>query len=245
MAALIPGWGPSLRTFRESDPRTLAGQTAQRLRNDIVRHRFVPGERLPFDKLSKLYDVGTSPLREALFQVVAQGLVVAEDHKGFVVAPIDFGEMLDVSSLRAHLETFAIRESIRRADADWEVDLLGAFHRMKRVGQRLSGNVDDRETQDEWEQRHREFHFSLCKGCGSPWLLHFFEELYDQLERYRRYYWRYSDRVDGADSDHEAIMQAAIGREEEKAVALLQEHFSRQAQLTMRLRQSLNEVSAA
>jgi len=238
-------WGPGLHPARDETPKTLAGRVAQQLRRDIIRHRFEPGERLQFEKLSKLYSVGTSPLREALFQVAAQGLVVAEDHKGFFVAPIQFDEMLDVSNLRANLETYAIRGSIREGREDWEVDLIAAFHRLKRAGLAVAEDQDDDDLRTEWEDRHRAFHYALCKGCGSPWLLHFFDELYDHMERYRRYFWKYAERAVAADSEHEAIMKAALDRDEERAASLLQAHFEKQARLTMNLRQKVEEATVA
>lgn len=232
-------WGPGLHPARDKAPKTLAGQVAQRLRLDIIQHHFEPGERLQLEKLGKRYQVGTSPLREALFQVAAQGLVVAEDHKGFFVAPIQFDEMLDVSKLRASLETYAIRGSIRDGSEDWEADLVAAFHRLKRAGLNVSAEQEDEEKRTEWENRHRDFHYALCKGAGSPWLLHFFDELYDHMERYRRYFWKYAERAVAADSEHEAIMKAALERNEERAVSLLQAHFERQAQQTMMLRKKV------
>jgi DNA-binding GntR family transcriptional regulator len=235
-------WGPGLHPTRHETPKTLAGRVAQQLRLDIIRHRFEPGERLQFEKLSKLYEVGTSPLREALFQVAAQGLVVAEDHKGFFVAPIQFDEMLDVSNLRANLEAYAIRGSIREGREEWEVDLLAAFHRLKRAGLAVSANQEDDDRRTEWEDRHREFHYALCKACGSPWLLHFFDELYDHMERYRRYFWKYAERAVAADSEHEGIMKAALDRDEERAVSLLQAHFQKQAKLTMTLRKKVERA---
>jgi len=238
-------WGPSLHPSRDETPKTLAGVVAQRLRRDIIRHHLEPGERLQFEKLSKRYEVGTSPLREALFQVAAQGLVVAEDHKGFVVAPIQFDEMLDVSNLRANLEAYAIRGAIRDGGEDWEVDLLAAFHRLKLAGIAVSADQDDEERRTEWEDRHREFHYALCKGCGSPWLLHFFDELYDHMERYRRYFWKYAERAVATDSEHEAIMKAALERNEERATSLLQAHFQKQARLTMNLRKKVERATAA
>lgn len=238
-------WGPGLHPAREQPTKTAAGRVAQQLRLDIIRHRFAPNERLQFEKLGKLYQVGTSPLREALFQVAGQGLVIAEDHKGFFVAPIQFEEMLDVSSLRAHLETHAIRGSIRQGREDWEIDLIAAFHRLKRAGLAVSADRENEEGRTEWENRHRDFHYALCKACGSPWLLHFFDELYDQLERYRRYFWKYAERAVAADSEHEAIMKAALDRDEERAASLLQAHFEKQAKLTMALREKFEEAKSA
>lgn len=238
-------WGPGLHPARDETPKTLAGRVAQQLRRDIIRHRFEPGERLQFEKLSKVYSVGTSPLREALFQVAAQGLVVAEDHKGFFVAPIQFDEMLDVSNLRANLETYAIRGAIREGREEWEVDLIAAFHRLKRAGLAVSEDQEDDDLRTEWEDRHRAFHYALCKGCGSPWLLHFFDELYDHMERYRRYFWKYAERAVAADSEHEAIMKAALDRDEERAANLLQAHFEKQARLTMNLRKRVEKATVA
>lgn len=237
-------WGPGVNPSRE-EPRTLAGRVARQLRLDIIRHKLEPGERLQFDKLGKLYKVGVSPLREALFQVAAQGLVVAEDHKGFFVAPIHLDEMMDVSNLRANLETYALSGSIRDGREDWEVDLIAAFHRLKRAGISVSVNKEDDDQRTEWEDRHRDFHYALCKGCGSPWLLHFFSELYDQMERYRRYFWKYAERAVAADSEHEAIMKAALDRDEKRATELLQAHFRRQAKLTLSLRNKVQRAVAA
>lgn len=238
-------WGPGVHTARDQMPKTLAGRVAQQLKIDIIRHRFDPGERLQFEKLSKLYNVGTSPLREALFQVAAQGLVVAEDHKGFFVAPVHFDEMLDVSNLRANLETFALRGAIREGREDWEVDLIAAFHRLKRAGISVAADQEDDTKRTEWEDRHRDFHYALCKGCELPWLLHFFDELYDHMERYRRYFWKYAERAVAADSEHEAIMQAALDRDEERATGLLQSHFQKQAKLTMTLRRKVERAAVA
>jgi GntR family transcriptional regulator, carbon starvation induced regulator len=151
----------------------------------------------------------------------------------------------DVSNLRANLETYAVRGSIRKGREEWEVDLLAAFHRLKRAGNALATDQDDEERRTEWEDRHRDFHYSLCKGCESPWLLHFFDELYDHLERYRRYFWKYAERAVAADSEHENIMKAALDRDEERAANLLQAHFHKQAKLTMNLRKKIEKSKVA
>ena len=65
------------------------------------------------------------------------------------------------------------------------------------------------------------------------------------MERYRRYFWKYAERAVAADSEHEAIMKAALDRNEERATKLLQAHFRRQAELTMNLRSKVERAAAA
>ncbi|MBV6274060.1 FCD domain-containing protein [Alcaligenaceae bacterium CGII-47] len=233
-SAAQPNWGPQIRRQGVAS-QTLAGQTVQRLRRDIITHQFQPGERLTFEKLSRYYQVGSSPLREALFQVTGEGLVLAEEHKGFVVAPINVAEMLDISSLRAQFEAQAMRLSIPRGDNDWEARVLSANHFLKKAtAQVLSASKDNyKEAAEEWEKRHRQLHTSLCSACGSPWLLHFIDILYEHLERYRRYFWDYSVRAAGADQEHEQIVQAALARDADQVVSLLQAHFQTQAELSL------------
>ncbi len=229
-----PAWGPQTKQHGDA-PKTLAGQTALRLRSDIIANRLQPGERLTFDKLSKRYEVGSSPLREALFQVVSEGLVHAEEHKGFIVAPINTDEMLDISSLRANLEAQALRLSIQHGDAEWEARVLTTNYRLKKALAQLHAEDEQvrRAAEDEWEHRHRDLHTALCSACGSPWMLHFIDILYDHLERYRRYFWNYSDRATGADDEHEQIVNAALDRDAERAHQLLQAHFQTQAELSL------------
>ncbi|WP_428572060.1 GntR family transcriptional regulator [Ramlibacter sp.] len=227
-------WGPRAGIPRGAESRTLAGRTAQRIREDIVRNRLAPGERLTNEKLAARYEVGTSPLREALFQVAGDGLVRIEDHKGFVVAPIELAEMWDVSSLRAYLEINAMRRSIALGGEAWEAAVLTADHRLAKAERRLldASAAQLADAEDEWERRHREFHFALCSACESPWLLYFFDTLYDQLERYRRHFWQYRERAGGADDQHRQIRDAALDRDAERATQLLTQHFERQAELS-------------
>jgi len=234
LAHTKPAWGPQVR-LQGDTPKTLAGQTAQRLRRDIIANRLQPGQRLTFEKLSRLYEVGSSPLREALFQVMAEGLVQSEEHKGFVVSPINIDEMLDISSLRANFEAQALRLSIKNGGAGWETRVLTTSYWLKKslVQLQESDKNQRQSAEDEWERRHRDLHQALCSASGSYWLSHFISILYDHLERYRRYFWNYSNRATGADNEHEQIVTAALERDADRAERLLQAHFQTQAELSL------------
>ena len=64
-------------------PRTVAESTYQRLRQDILWGRFAPGSPLRSDELRSRYDVGISPLREALTRLTSERLVTSIGQRGF------------------------------------------------------------------------------------------------------------------------------------------------------------------
>lgn len=234
LASEWPAWGP--QTHRgPAGQQTVAGRITARLRSDIITLRFQPEERLAFDKLSEIYRVGSSPIREALFQLIGEGLVISEAHRGFTVAPINTAEMLDISTLRAELEAQALRLSIERGDDNWEARVLSANHHLKKAAGRIQsgGDADQQANMAEWERHHRNLHAALCSACGSPWMLHFIDILYEHLERYRRYFWHYAARVTGAGREHEGIVQAALSRDADAAVQQLRQHFQTQAELSL------------
>ena len=64
--------------------------------------------------MKKQYDVGNSPLREALNRLSENGMVVREENKGFRVAPASEEELKELIRTRCWLEEIALRESIRQ-----------------------------------------------------------------------------------------------------------------------------------
>lgn len=226
-------WGPVIKRYGAT-AQTQAGKTALRLKKDIIQNVLKPGERLTFTYLSKLYGVGNSPLREALFQVMGEGLVLSEENKGFVVAPINLDEMFDISSQRAYLEAQALRLSIKYGDAAWEAKVVAANYLLKTATESVykTSGAEYKKAAELWEVRHRDLHTALCSACRSPWLMYFIGILYEHLERYRRYFWDYNKRAKGADYEHEQIVLAALNKDADKAVGLLYEHFETQAELS-------------
>lgn len=207
---------------------TLTEAAYRALKSDIVKARRAPGERLRIERLRRLYGVGPTPLREALQRLAADGFVLAEDRRGFRVAPLDPAEFTDLNVARTALETRALALSIERGDARWEADIVAATYLLAKADDLLtSGTMDDL---DAWETLNGRFHAALVAACGSAWLLRLRGMLNDQVERYRRAS-VYSDRT-GRDlhQEHEAISKAALARDSDEACRLIAEHYDRTAQ---------------
>jgi len=92
---------------------------ADRLRNDILKRHFPPGERLIELQLSERYDVGRAAIRAALVELEAEGLVLRETNRGATVRRVTVAEAVEISEARAALESLVARRAAERAtDAD-------------------------------------------------------------------------------------------------------------------------------
>jgi DNA-binding GntR family transcriptional regulator len=212
---------------RPSTATTLTSAVYERLRRDVLVGRLRPGEKLRIEALRTTYEVGASPLREALNRLSAEGLVVQEDQRGFRVSPVSLDDLKELTRTRCWLNEIALRESIARGDTAWEERVVLTHHRLARtpVYSDASSKLDS-----EWERRHREFHAALISACGSRWLTAFCESLFDQADRYR-YLSVYAHEHRDFVGEHRAIMDAALARNAESAVRQLIEHISKTAEL--------------
>ena len=114
-------------------PRTLVERAYLSLRHDVVCGKLAPGERLRVEHLKDQYEVGAGTLREALSLLVSDALVTSEGQRGFRVAPISLADLEDVTNTRVMLETEALRQSIRRGDAQWEAALVASYRLLTEV----------------------------------------------------------------------------------------------------------------
>ena len=194
------------------------------LRADLLSCRILPGSRLKIQELCARLSVSLGAIREALSRLTSEGLVVAEPQRGFRAAPISPEDLSDLTRVRIEIEALCLRRAIALGDVDWEARLVAAFHRLSRTPERAPS--DPVRSNDEWAAAHAAFHLALVEGCGSPWLLRLHSQLYDQSERYRRLSVSLARQTRKIGDEHQAIMDAALGRDAEKAVALVTAHMT-------------------
>lgn len=189
----------------------------QNLRQRIINGEIAPGERLKVETLKTLLDTGASPIREALSLLTSDQLVERIDQRGFRSAPANKEHFQEILMLRCQLEDLAIRGSIQSGDTQWEENLVLCHHRLEQA---------ERADSEQREVHHRAFHKALLLGCGSPILLRFCDQLYDLNIRYRFLAGksiRYKKRR--VDKEHQAILDAAIARDENEAASQLVNHY--------------------
>lgn len=206
---------------------TLARTTYDRLRADVLSGRWPPGRKLLMHELREHYEVGASPLREALNRLASEEWVVHNDQRGFSVAQASQADLDDLVETRVAVESLALAQALARRSPQWEEALVLAFHRLSRTPR--SVDPDSYEENPEWERLHRAFHLALLAGCGSPLLLGFCEQLYDRAYRFRQLAARKSYKRRHELDEHRAIFDAVIGGQLEQARQLMSEHYRRTA----------------
>jgi DNA-binding GntR family transcriptional regulator len=214
----------------EERPVDLTATAYEQLRSSIMRGQLKPGDKLAAEMLRQRFNFGSTPIREALNRLLAEGWVALEAKKGFRVAPVTEQELIELVTARSWIDGAAVAEAIRRRDLHWEEGLLIALHRLSRAVRRPSG---DSAENAEWEQRHRQFHQALVSGCGTHWIMRISEQLFDAAERYRLLA---ADAVPERDEldEHRAIIDACLAGDVALAVDLLTRHYSATSEVIVR-----------
>jgi DNA-binding GntR family transcriptional regulator len=218
---------PALRSESTEDrpATTRASADYERLRADITRGVLEPGGKLRVEAICKRYEVGASPLREALNRLSAEGPVTRSDQRGFSVAGLRWDELPILTRNRLQLESLAQRESIEQRDAAWKDQLVLLVHRLSRTPRSLAaGHCVPNPA---WESLHREYHRALLARCPSRWLRGFCDSLADEAYRFRQVAAGKSFSKRNEHAEHLAIFEAAIEGRADDAVRLLGEHYAR------------------
>lgn len=202
---------------------TLALSIAQRLREDVLAGRYLPGAKIRLEDIRQAFGVSWSPIREAVTRLVSEGLMIADSQKGYRVAPATRAELEETIRLRVLLEPQALRLAIALGNDAWEAQVLAAHHRLAKLeSQRISGQETE-----QWEAWHAAFHTTLTEPCQSAILLQFCQQLNKIQDRYRRIFFAQHDVDRDVASEHRLITEATLERNADRACSLLADHIER------------------
>ncbi|WP_299018153.1 GntR family transcriptional regulator [uncultured Photobacterium sp.] len=204
---------------------TLSDRVMHQVRHDILCGEFEAGQKLILNELKEKYQVGGSPLREAMVQLSWQKYVVMKPQKGFWVADVSLSELREILKIRRAISGVALKNAIERGSEEWELSIITAYHKLSRLNP-ASPDFD----YDEWELRHKEFHLALISTPGTEFTSEMMHYIYDQQERYRQFLLNEaftSEQQYHDEGEHEAIMQAVLARDVDLAHQLLIQHTER------------------
>jgi DNA-binding GntR family transcriptional regulator len=210
-----------LRTAPVGISRTIATRTADIIRQRIlsVTPGYEPGVRLYPQAISQDLGVSSTPVREALMQLVAEGVVSLTPRRGFSVIYLTPEELDDLVSVRAGLEVMALRfrggrllpEEVLRLDA-----CLDACERALRDRDLEACRAND-----------VEFHRLLVVFAHSPRLLTLYETLLNTARMVEIYSPRYTESLGDALKEHRQLARQFKTGDPAKSEQALLGHWER------------------
>lgn len=204
------------------DRASTTEQVLQELREAIIDGRIAQGEALREVPLAQTLGTGRSAVREAIRQLVQEGLVDHELHRGAFVRVMSLADRLDVYVAREAIEAGVARLAVEASPAP---DLSALRAGLEDLRTRAEGH--DRVTDDLIEADIR-FHQELVRLAGSPRLTRTHETLAAETRMLLRHHPTYpwSDYV----SDHERLFDA-LERRDPRAPEYVIEHLRLSARL--------------
>ena len=189
---------------------------AQTLRNAIIRGDYQPGAPLRQDLIAAELGISKIPLREALVQLRAEGLVDFLPNRGAVVSGLSPEEADEIFTMRSALEVKALE---RAAPNLRPADFI-----------RAQGTLDIIETEDDrarWSELNWEFHRIIYQAAGMPRLLSAIEALHNNVARYLVLYLDRLSAHDVSQQEHRAILGACREKDIATAAEELTVHLDR------------------
>ena len=198
---------------RQSLPNTLAASLQER----ILRGEFEDGDALIQETIAEEYDVSRMPVREALRQLEACGLVTMRTHRGAVVTTVPTEQIEELFELRATLEPEVLARAIDKLTDD---DIAAA----SRILDELQHSYKENDVKN-WGRLNWEFHKCLYAPAERVQTLAILQGINVQIERYLRLHLLLTDGSDRADHDHRDLLRLCVARDVQGATNLLRAHI--------------------
>lgn len=195
-------------------PQTVAEQVAAHLREAIAQGALKAGTALRQDELAARFGFSRMPIRDALRQLEAEGLVSIHPTRGAFVAGMDATEIREIYAIRLLLEVEALRLSSP-----------GLSDRMLNEAVAVLDQIDVEPDVARWGTLNRAFHLALYGACGNARLLGLIEAQHAAADRYVRLILSNLDYRDRSQAEHRAILDACRARDIEAAVTGLATHL--------------------
>ncbi len=211
------GAGPGGGSVSPLRRQTVTELALEALRDRILRGVYPEGAPLRQDALASELGVSRIPIREALRQLEAEGLVTLSPHHGATVSTLSIEEIGELSELRALIESDLLRRSIPRLT---DSDLAGAALTLDSYEAAFAGG-----DVAAWGALNWSFHSALLAPASRPLTLGIAESLQNQSDRYMRLQLTLTEGQVRASGEHRAILEAARAREADRACELLVAHI--------------------
>ena len=209
---------------------TLRQQVIDGLRSCISDLTFKPGDRLIERELCEMLGVSRTLVREALSQLVAEGLVQIIPHKGPIVSVMTGDEARGLYEVRAVLEALAGRQFTERASDQQRVALKEALHALSTIR-----NMEGQEGIMLFLKQKSQFYEVMLEGAANPVLTEMLRLVHTRVMMLRATTLSQDGRLPQSYDEIAAIVDAIMRNDADAAAAACKRHVEQAERLAVQV----------
>jgi len=197
---------------------TRADALRRTLEEEIFTGILQPGQRLDEQSLAQRFQMSRTPVREALRQLSASGLIEVRPRQGAVVSVITLPRLIEMFEVMAELEGMCARLAARRMTDAERAELAAIVEE--------AGPLADAVDLDGYYENNRRFHDAIYAGSHNAVLADMTRSLHYRTAPYRRHQLNRPGRVHESLAEHRAVVAAVRTFDAEGAGRAMHDHVN-------------------
>ena len=198
---------------------TIADTIARQLADQILTGELAPGERIEEKRVTEQFGVSRTPVRDALRQLAATGLVAIQPHRGVTVVDLEVEQLSDMFEAQAEIEGLCAGLSAQR---------MSSIERRKLqlVAQGSESAVTSGD-QALYSDANEHFHHLIYAGSHNETLEQIAVNLWNRVAPFRRsVFFQRGKRMEKSFDEHSGIVEAIVAGDEAAARRAMREHIT-------------------
>ena len=212
---------PELQRVDRAQPSVAKITRAEELRlqlaDEIVRGALAPGAALDETEIAKRFNVSRTPVREALRQLAASGLVEARAHRGAVVARPSVDRLTGMFEAMAELEALCAGLAAQRM-SPVERQRLEAIHEELR-------NLSHAGNPERFHEVNERFHSAIYAGAHNAYIAEITLATRVRVQPFRRAQFRNLGRLAKSQAEHDRVVVAIMRGDKVGAAGAMRAHI--------------------
>ena len=197
---------------------TLTDKLAADVADAVLSGALAPGTRLDEHGLAERYGVSRTPVREALRQLAASGLIEMRPRRGAVVAAVTGAQLDDLFVAMGEMEATCARLSA--------IGMTPVERRRLQVRHEAMAELAVQGDPEAYATANTDFHSAIYAGAHNAPLAEFTASLRRRLLPFRRAQFRLPGRLARSQAEHEAVVRAILSGDATAAHAAMLHHVS-------------------
>jgi DNA-binding GntR family transcriptional regulator len=212
---------PTVRRVDRASPSVVRVTRAEELRlqlaDEIVRGALPPGAPLDETDLARRFSVSRTPVREALRQLAASGLVDAQAHRGAVVARPSIERLTGMFEAMAELEALCAGLAAERMSPTERYGLEAIHEELRLLSH--AGNPD------RFHEVNERFHNAIYAGSQNDYIAEITLATRVRVQPFRRAQFRNLGRLAKSQVEHDRVVVAILRGEKTGAASAMRAHI--------------------